>query len=364
MKHVISDSIRSDSIRRIAVLRANGLGDFLLATPALRALAAAFPRAEITYLCLPWMKAFVDGRYPYIQRSLVIPPYPGLRWSPADPSVAAKEADEFFQSCRDHRYDLAIQMHGGGVQSNPFVLKLGAKHTLGLAGPGVPRLERTLTYQFYQSEIMRYLELVGQIGVRPVGLHMDAPEVPDDERRLRQVCGDLRPGEYVVIHPGASDPRRHWPIERFAAVADHVQRCYGLPVVVTGALGERYLARDLQRCAARPAIDVTGQLDLGAMVALIRRAALVVCNDTGVAHIAYAVDVPSVVIYWCGNLITAGPFTRRKFRPVLSWTLDCPACGARRCRCKVSFVAEAPLYEVLGHVDDLLGSDHRSALAG
>ncbi len=353
----------SGSIRRIAVLRANGLGDFLLATPALRALSFAFPGAEITYLCLPWMKPFVEGRYPYIHRSLVIPPYPGLRRPYADHTAAAREADEFFQSCRDYGFDLAIQMHGGGVESNPFILRLGAKHTLGLAGPGVPRLERTLTYQFYQSEIMRYLELVGEIGVSPAGLHMDAPERPGDEYRLRLSWPGAHAGDFVVVHPGASDPRRRWPIERFAAVADYVQQRYGYRVVVTGSLAERSLARDLQRCASRSVIDLTGQLDLGAMVALVRRAALVVSNDTGVAHIAYAVNVPSVVVYWCGNLITAGPFTRGRFRPVLSWTLNCPSCGARQCRCKVSFVAEAPLHEVLGHVDDLLASENLPAHA-
>jgi len=350
-----------DSIKRIVVLRANGLGDFLFSTPALRALSAAFPSAEITYLCLPWMRPFVEGRYPYIHRTVVIPPYPGIRRPYRDQASTAREMDEFFRSCQERGYDLAIQMHGGGVESNPFVLRLGARHTLGLAGRGVPRLERTLTYQLYQSEVIRYLELVGQIGVPSTGLEMDAPELPDDERRLRLVWSDMRPGEFVVVHPGASDPRRRWPIERFAAVSDYVQRAYRRAVVVTGSLSERHLARHLQRCASLPVVDLTGQLDLGAMVALVRRSALVVSNDTGVAHLAYAVEKPSIVIYWCGNLITAGPFTRGRFRPVLSWTLDCPVCGARRCTCKVSFVAEAPLEEVLNHVDDLLTDEHSSA---
>lgn len=350
-----------DSIQRIAVLRANGLGDFLLATPALRALGKAFPRAEITFLCLPWMKPFVDGRYPYLHRVRAIPPYPGIRRPDGDPVAATREADDFFRECQEYRFDLAIQMHGGGVESNPFVRRLGAARTLGLAGRGVTRLDQTLTYQFYQPEVMRYLELVAQIGVLPDGYHLDAPECPGDLERLRLVAPQLEPDQYVVVHPGASDPRRRWPIERFAAVADYVQQAYRRRVVVTGSLAERGLAGELQRRTSSPVVDLTGQLDLGAIVALVRRAALVVSNDTGVAHVAYAVDAPSVVIYWCGNLITAGPFTRARFRPVLSWTVDCPACGARRCGCTVSFVAQAPLEEVLGHVDELLAEEGRPA---
>jgi ADP-heptose:LPS heptosyltransferase len=159
-----------------------------------------------------------------------------------------------------------------------------------------------------------------------------------------------------VIHPGASDPRRRWPVERFAAVADYIQQTYRRRVVISGSLGDRTLTYQVKASAARPVIDLAGQIDLGALVALIRRASLLISNDTGVAHVAYAVGTSSVVIYWCGNLITAGPFQRARFRPVLSWTLNCPKCGARRCRCPVSFVAEASLDEVLEQVDDLFDS--------
>ncbi|MGH2458952.1 MAG: glycosyltransferase family 9 protein, partial [Chloroflexota bacterium] len=244
----------ADSIRRIAVLRANGLGDFLFATPALRALSAGFPRAEITFLGLPWMMQFVEGRYPYIHRTRIVPPYPGIRRVDGDPKVADAEAARFFRWCQDERFDLAIQMHGGGVESNPFVRRLGARHSLGLTGPGVTRLDHNLTYQYYQSEVMRYLELVEQLGVPSAGTDLDAPEVPGDEERLRLVWPGLSAGEYVVVHPGASDPRRHWPIERFAALADDVQQAYGRRVVVTGSLSERSLARELQRRASRPVV--------------------------------------------------------------------------------------------------------------
>lgn len=346
-----------ESFQRIAVLRANGLGDFLFATPALRALGKAFPDAEITYLCQPWLRTYVEGRYPYIHRILTVPPSPGIRSSYTDDVSAARERHEFFARCRAEGFDLAIQMHGGGVQSNPFLRQLGAKVTLGLTGRGVTRVDINQTYQFYQSEICRYLELVSRIGVPDDGLHMDAPELPGDVERLLVAWPNLPINQYLVVNPGASDARRHWPIDRFAAVAEHVYRTHGLACAVTGSLRERRLAQDLRSRVRTPIVDLTGQLDVGATVALLRRARLVVTNDTGLSNLAYAVDAPAVVIYWCGNLITAGPFTRRIFRPVLSWTLDCPACGQRACRCQVSFVQDAALSDVLCEVDDLLAPD-------
>src|SRR5579862_4509185 len=67
------------AVRRIAVLRANGVGDFLFVTPALRALAERFPEAEITWIGQPEMVAFVEGRYPYVHRAEVVPFFPTIR---------------------------------------------------------------------------------------------------------------------------------------------------------------------------------------------------------------------------------------------------------------------------------------------
>jgi len=346
-----------NSCHRIAVLRANGLGDFLFATPALRALGNAFPDAEITYLCQPWLRPFVDGRYPYIHRVMTVPPAHGIRSGYADDVTAARERHDFFARCRADRFDLAIQMHGGGVQSNPFLRQIGARATVGLTGRGATPVDINHPYAYYQPEVCRYLELVSRIGVPSDGLQMDAPELPGDVDRLHVAWPNLPIQQYLVVNPGASDPRRHWPVERFAAVAEHAYRTQSLMCVVTGSLRERSLAEELCARTTTPTVNLAGQLDVGATVALLRRARLVVSNDTGLSNLAYAVATPAVVIYWCGNLITAGPFTRQIFRPVLSWTLDCPSCGKRECRCTVSFVQDAALADVLAEVDDLQAAD-------
>ena len=369
-------------VRRIVVLRANGLGDFLFATPALRALARGFPEAEITYLCRPSLQDFIAGRYPYIHRALAIPYYPKLNDPPPGQAADGRAIESFFGRMRAERFDLAIQMHGGGVESNPFVARLGAKHTLGLTGRGVRPLQANLRYVFYQNEVLRYLELVGQLGIAWDGLQdlqMEVPLLSADFDRLAKLAetgiGDWGSGSprsptpnpqfpapstgaraipYVVLHPGAGDPRRRWPLERFARVAEFVHARFGRAVVVGGSRDEQALAERLRALSRVPVLDVAGQLDVGAYAALISQADLFVGNDTGPAHMAFALGVPSVVVYWCGNLITAGPPTRGLFRPVLSWTIDCPACGRRQCRCQVSFVQDAPLDEVLEHVTDLL----------
>lgn len=334
------------------MLRANGLGDFLEATPALRALAKGFPNAEITFLTLPWLRGFLAGRYPYLHRVEAVPRYPGIH-EPGPGESPGEAAERFFARMRAQRFDLAIQMHGGGANSNPFVAELGARHTLGLTAPGSPPLEHNLRYVYYQSEVLRYLELVGLLGVPWDGLHTDLPVLEGDRARLAAVW---RPsaGRYAVVHAGAGDARRRWPADRFARVAEHL--CgRGLEVVLTGRADERPAIEAVKAACRVPLVDLCERLDLGAMAALVEGAALLVSNDTGPAHMAYALDTPAVVIFWCGNVITAGPLKRQRCRPVLSWTQVCPTCGtAGRCACDASWVAEATVEEVLAEVDDLL----------
>jgi ADP-heptose:LPS heptosyltransferase len=99
---------------------------------------------------------------------------------------------------------------------------------------------------------------------------------------------------------------------------------------------------------------------------ILHRAALVVSNDTGPLHIAHALGTPTVGIFWCGNLVTAGILSRANHRPVTSWLVNCPLCGAdiasgrgltdaqRLCEHETSFVSLVPAEEVIEAARDLL----------
>src|SRR5256886_2793542 len=180
-------------VRRIAVLRANALGDFIFALPALEALRAAYPQAEIVLLAKKWHAAFLQGRPGPVDRVVAVPPYPGVSEEPGTPGTrhsleCSAELEQFFEAMARERFDLAIQIHGGGRYSNPFLLRLGARLTVGLKTPDAAPLDRWVPYLYFQSEVLRYLEVVALVGATTRVL----------EPRIAVTAQDLAEAERVV----------------------------------------------------------------------------------------------------------------------------------------------------------------------
>ncbi|MFL6113490.1 MAG: glycosyltransferase family 9 protein, partial [Catenulispora sp.] len=315
-------SERIPDVRKIAVLRANAVGDFIFALPALEALRAAYPRAEVVLLGRPWHAEFWAGRPGPIDRVIPVPPSRGV--NDAEPEAPAEVLDRFFARVRAERFDLAVQLHGGGANSNPFVSRLGARVTAGLRDTGAPPLDRWVPYVYFQPEIVRYLEAVALVGAGPVTLEPRVVVTPRDRDEAHAAVPDGPP--LAVLHPGAIDPRRRWPPESFAAVGDALADV-GARVAVTGTAGERAAVRAVVAAMRHPALDLCGRLSLGGLAGLLARAAVVVSNDSGPLHLAHAVGARTVGVYWCFNLVNSSPLTRARHRPFVSWRRACPVCG-------------------------------------
>lgn len=344
-------------VRRIAVLRGGGLGDLMFALPAVSALAAGYPEAEITLLGTPVHQEVLAVTESPVTAVQVLPFAEGVRPGHGDPAAL----DAFFEQMRAMEFDLAVQVHGGGRYSNPFLLRLGARHTVGTRTPDAAPLERTVPYIYYQHEPLRALEVAGLAGAYPRDL----------EARLAPAAGIGRAGQpaddgggapFVVIHPGATDPRRRWPAERFADLA-RACAADGFRVQVVGGRSEQFLAEEIVAGAGSSRVQsLAGSLDMGGLIAVLWSASVVVGNDSGPRHLAQALGTPTVGIYWVGNVINAGALGRSLHRLHASWTTACPTCGvdvtqvgwtAQRCPHDDSMVAGVPVDGVLEDVRSL-----------
>jgi ADP-heptose:LPS heptosyltransferase len=333
-------------VRRIAVLRANGLGDLVFALPALEALRHAYPAAEIVLLARKWHRDLLEGRPGPVDRVEALSAPPG---EAAEDALVARLGDE--------RLDLALQMHGGGRQSNPLVAQLGARVTAGFRSPDAAPLDLWLPYVYLQPEVLRYLELAALVGAAPVGLAPRLAVVDEDRQEAEEVVrGGGRP--LAVLHPGATDARRRWPAERFAAVA-RALAAEGVEVLVTGDERDREMAADVARAAGGAARDVSARLSLGGLAGLLAGARVMVANDSGPLHLAAAVGAPTVGLFWGPNLINSTLVDRARHRPFAVLDPTCPRCGAdvsrSDCGHRDTLVGSIRADEVVAAARDLLG---------
>jgi len=251
---------------RLVVLRALGLGDFLTAVPAFRALERAHPGWRM-HLAAPWAHAELLA-------------LAGLPWHllPADgpetPSWPYAEPPE-----------AAVNLHGRGPESVAALRALSPGRLWTHAVPGAADLSgRPWPDRVHDVDL--WCGLLADYGIR----------ADPGDLRLPEPGASSAPGA-AVVHPGAAFPARRWPADRFAAVARHLA-ARDLDVVVTGSPAERATALEVARLAglAKECVHA-GRTRLRDLAALVAAAPLLVCGDTGTAHLATAYSTPSVVLF-------------------------------------------------------------------
>jgi ADP-heptose:LPS heptosyltransferase len=261
--------VRPGGAPRLVVLRALGLGDFLTGVPALRALAAAFPDHERLLLApalvRPLAALLGDVVHEVVETE-------GRGAPPASLPEAANGAD------------VAVNLHGRGPQSHAALLAAAPGRLIAFACPegghlGAPRFGAD------EHEVARWCRLLIESGIPadPRALDLDPP--PGTEHHGA-----------TVLHPGAAAPARRWPVDRWAAVA-RAERAAGRRVLLSAGPGEEEAALSVAAGAALPAESVRAGGDLEALARLVAGAGRVACADTGVAHLATALGVPSVVLF-------------------------------------------------------------------
>jgi ADP-heptose:LPS heptosyltransferase len=246
------------------VLRPLGLGDLLTGVPAIRAVRAAVPGHRLV-LATTTALAPLAGLIDAVDEVLPARELEALDWSGPAP-------------------ELAVDLHGKGPASHVVVADLQPARLLTFDSPGYPGP----TWYADEHEVRRWCRLVSEgLGVEadPDALDLALPPVPPPVRGA------------AVVHPGAAYPGRRWPAERFAVIARHLAD-RGHDVRITGGPAEVELARSVAVAAGLgPDAVLAGRTTSMELAAVVAAAALVVCGDTGVAHLATAYRRPSVVMF-------------------------------------------------------------------
>jgi len=285
-------------VRRILVVRQHDqLGDFLLATPALRALRERFPKAYIALVVRRYTaEAALHNRY--IDEVIVI--RETLHgWKPGELPALWRKLRQGF--------DLAVVLNtvSHSLTSDLLAHLSGARRVLGSAGRVFPGCRRNFFYNLEaplvdgrQHQTDRNLDILRYLGIETQDKREVLTLLPEElapaKAWLREQGIDFqRP--VVGLHPGAGKEANRWPADNFAAVARRLHE-RGIQVLLTWGPKEKTLGqRVLSEMRFQPI--VAAGLRLRPLAALLAHVDLFVCNDTGVMHVAAAVGAPTLAIF-------------------------------------------------------------------
>jgi heptosyltransferase-2 len=310
--------VRLAATARVLVVRAAGIGDLLLAVPALRALREALPHATLDVLVTPPAAPLLRDS-PLVDRVI---PFDKAAWDYARDWLRAprrlRPLPRLWRTLRAGHYDAALVMHHqtlrfGRLKYQALLAAARPAVSVGLDNGLAPFFDVAVADQGFGARH----EAAYALAIAAAALDSEPP--PLTGASLADLgWEDLASGPratqppLVVLHPGsgAYSLARRWPVSRFAAVARTLRREFGAAVAVVGGAEDAAVSQELARLLDAPpwlTIQPAGA-SLRATATLLARASLFVGNDSLPMHLAAAAGTPIVAIF--------GPSNHRAWAPL------------------------------------------------
>jgi heptosyltransferase-2 len=319
--------MRKETIRRIVVRAPNWIGDAVMCEPALSALHALFPQAELTVLAKPAIAELFTG-HPAVSHVLVYEDrgrHAGLtgKWRLA-------------RTLRRLRFDLAI-LFQNAFEAALLAFLAGIPRRYGYATDGrrlllsdpVPRPGRAvLPHQVqYYLDMLRPLGWEGGVGAPRLFLSLEEQQAMANRLAESDIGGsDL----LIGINPGSTyGGAKRWLPERFAETADRLAAQYGAKVLIVGARGEEALGCSIAGRITATTVVLSGRTSVRELMAAVKRCFVFITNDTGPMHIAASFGVPVVAVFGPTDWRTTAPMGTN--HALVRHPVDCAPCLLREC---------------------------------
>ncbi len=314
-----------DGLRQVLVMRPDHVGDLLFASAALRLLRVGLPKTMIVLAVGPWSEG-VAARYSSYYDTLMTIPFPGFTRQAKGGLFAPyrtlwREAGRLRRWQRAHgRIELAVNLRFDFWWGGLLCLLSG----IPLLGYDTPLLRLFATvkipYLRGKHEVEQNLVLVNY-SIHKWGQPTDTPSAPffhlsqaerDWAIAWLRAQGWVEGEPLLVIHPGAGDPAKQWPVERWAAVASHLLKQRGCWLLLTGSEHERQLCAEIvwaqPKSAYQRIMNAAGQTSLAELAALLERADLVMGVDSGPLHLASTLARPTLRLFGPSDARIWGPW--------------------------------------------------------
>ncbi|MBW2609146.1 MAG: lipopolysaccharide heptosyltransferase II [Deltaproteobacteria bacterium] len=322
------ETIDRTRIRRILVRATNWVGDMVISLPALEAVRKNFPESTIVVMARPWVIPMLES-HPAVDQ--VLPLRKGRGYF-ADLIEVIRAAGVI----RRMKFDLTI-LFQNAFEAALLVYLGGVRFRVGYNTDGrgfllthtVIRNDKVL--KLHQVEY--YLSILRAMGWEA---KTEDPVLSVSKEAMESVQALLLPegigrGDLLLgLSPGAIfGPAKRWPPERFAAIGDRAAEKWRAKVVVMGSPGEKEICRSVTGSMKHTPLDLCGRTTLEQAMALIKRCQFFVTNDSGLMHVAAALDVPMVAIFGSTDHVATGP--RSPKARVVRHQVDCAPCLKPEC---------------------------------
>jgi heptosyltransferase-1 len=302
---------------RIALVKLSAIGDVVHALPVAAALRAGLPQARVTWVVERREAAVLRGN-PALSEIVPIDTR-GWRRARSVPSIAETTGAvvALGRHLRAARFDVTIDLQGL-IKSGLITAATRAPLRIGFAAAHCREPANTLFTNHRitppdsaRHVVDRYLSLLQPLGVRPHAVEFPLPTAAAAETRVDEflAAAGVKPRDrLVVLNPGAGRPDKRWPIARFRGLARRLIGDAGAAVLVTWGPNELDDARAIAESGPTSRAALAPPTDLDELVAVLRRASVVVAGDTGPLHLAAALGTPCVGLYGPTSAGRNGPY--------------------------------------------------------
>lgn len=331
------------NVQRILVRSTNWVGDAVMSIPALEALRARFPRAEIVLVSKPWVSELY-WHLPAVSRQIIYKPTSEHR-GPAGFRRLVREI-------REENFDVAL-LFQNAFQAAWMSWRAHIPVRIGYATDGRGALLNDVIEPpppvAYGHQVYYYLQLLFRAGLtaKPEPVEEIRIRLSDEEKgwALRKLDSIGLSGQRYLVGfaPGAAfGPAKRWPPEQFAGLADRLIGALGADVLIFGSEAEKPLAEEIAGAMKHTPIILAGETSLRELLSLMAGCRLIVANNSGPMHLAAAMGIPLIAIFGSTDERATGPLGTRV--RIVKKGVECSPCGRRECpidfRCMMDLSVE------------------------
>jgi heptosyltransferase-2 len=310
-----------EGIREILIRGTNWIGDAVMTLPAIAAIRRTWPQVRISVLAKPWV-ADVYRESNDIDRILNFED-PGAHRGPAGIIRLAGEL-------RQYRFDMAILLQNAieaAIIARLAGIPIRAGYNSDARGWLLTHAVRRTPAIRQIHQIDYYLEMVKALGCDSAGrnlcldLRPDTRSMADEWLKIPESRHQL----IVGMAPGATyGPAKRWPVDRFAAVAAEIIREYGGTIILFGSKQDQDVTDAIATNIQGHCLNLAGKTSVREVMALIARCHAFITNDSGLMHVAGAMNVPTVAIFGSTNPVTTSPPGEKNI--IIRKPVDCSPC--------------------------------------